>query len=140
MKRCLNVIAVGVMFVAVIGCGEEPRSDFPQEEPDVAFAKGVKADMRDLRMQFHRRDVGLSGLGSVLESYVENYENIEQEPLGEHRETYLKIRDGLLELRKMVQSRPSQKEVSDKLDELVALSDKLPGGEPGGEGSDGQDN
>lgn len=133
-------VAVGSLALAmIIGCGgEEPRTDFPQEDQSVAFAKGVRSDMVELQQQFRRPDVGVDGLGPIVESNVENYESIEEEgeeTLGQHRETYLKIRDNLMELHEMVQSGASRQEVGRKINELVALAETLPGGAEG-EGED----
>lgn len=135
MNYRLTIVAGSI--AVMLGCGsEEPRTDFTQEDPSIAFAKGVKSDMVELKRQSMRPDVGVRGLGPIVEGYVENYEYLEEEGdevLGEHRETYLKIRDGLKELQKMVQSGASVEEVRGKIDQLVDLANTLPGGAEGEE-------
>lgn len=123
-----RMAAMGLAMGVLAGCNPEmgERTDYPQENPEIAFAKGMKDDIATLKTDLQSPE-GLGGVASDLESMVEGMEYLEQNPLGEHKETYFKIRDGVKELQKMVKSGASKKEVGDKLDELIALANTLPG-------------
>lgn len=127
----MKSLTVLMMFVAaglVAGCGSEEsaRTDFPQEELEVQYAKSVRAMIGDLKK-------GESGVEpSTVQGLEENLSAYKSEAVGENEETYKQIYEGVQELNGMVKGSASSAEVETKVDELIALTDKLPGGGSGG--------
>jgi hypothetical protein len=115
------ILLLGAMAA---GCGGE---DYKYEEenpdpPDVVYAEDVRMYLRDMK-----EAADTEGPGAIdFEGYFENMKGYgDDPPVGEHKATYDKIQAGVKELQEMAKS-GNKGDVAAKLDELLALTDKLP--------------
>ncbi len=125
MTRWAVVLSASLALVGLVGCGSS--SDVPAPgmgAPEVEYAKSVKALVADLAQSY--KQAGLDGLKSGIEGAVENMEAYEENPVGEHEETYKQIAEGVQSLQQLLQGSPKKSEVEAKLKELQSLADKLP--------------
>lgn len=110
------------------GCGKETGPG-PHDPPEVSFATGVYQEIKHLAGTY-KSEEGLGGLKSSLVGTLENLENYEEQPVGEHKETYKQIYNGLKELKTLADSSGSRAKINQKLKELMALAEKLPAKKP----------
>ena len=129
MKKFLTVLVICVAAGWLIGCNgaAEERTDMPQESLELQQAKDTRATVEELQDALQGEGVaGLKGsIGDVMEGLEEGYD----EPSGPHKATITSINNGVKELSTLLAGSPSQADVQKKMDELVALAKKLPGGE-----------
>lgn len=115
-------VSLGIGMLAV-GCGsgsEEKRTDFEVLSPEIQFATDIRDDLEDLQ----NAEGGIANMD--VEVFLENMEDFEEQEVGENLETYRSILAGARELKALKDKSATAAELKKKLDELVALADKLP--------------
>jgi hypothetical protein len=129
MNRLLRFALVLLVTCLVLGCGgsgPDPER-FGIESEELEYAKSVRAMLEDLQSSFEQE--GLEGLRSGLEGAVENLAAFESQPTGDHTDTYRRIHEAVTALQSTVDGSPSNAEVQQHLDKLMALADELPQGD-----------
>lgn len=126
MRTWLAVIVFSLGGITnICGCGgEKPRDDFEQESPEIQYGKSAKMTLVGLRENLLSE--GIPGLKSSLVGAVESFENYETEPVGELKDVYKQIFEGLKELQGSVGTLPRDQALV-KINALIELSKKLPG-------------
>lgn len=132
--RFVFSVLAGILLTAA-GCGggsDSQRTDFPQRSPEADYAESVRQMTNDLERALQSE--GLSTVETESMGFVETMATYEDEPVGEHKETYKKIYEGGKELQSMFkQGSASEQQVRSKIEELQSLAEKLPQG--GGDSS-----
>lgn len=113
-------VSLGIGMLAV-GCGsEEKRTDFEVLSPEIQFATDIRDDLEDLQ----DTEGGIANMN--MEVFLENMEEFEEQEVGENLEIYRSIHAGAQELKALKDKSATVAELKEKLDDLVALADKLP--------------
>jgi hypothetical protein len=123
-----SIPAVLLLALAAQGCG----SDEPPARPDILEAPAedlhgaaTKATLYDFRARIRKR--GVDAAKQELPLLLENFENYEDEPLGQYRETYDQIVEKLKALETTLGGSPTKEQVVQAAEEIGTLADKLPG-------------
>ena len=114
-------VAVGLLFV--IGCSQGAGTGDDREpvEPTLDFAQSVKSMIMGIK------NAEEGALGVAIDSFLENYAEYQSEPLGDHKATYDGIAKAAEELKSLKDGGAGDAELMEKVDELVELSNQLPG-------------
>ena len=136
MRRLLFLL-ICLPVAAFAGCGDgggDPTVQAPPEPPEQQFAAGVKSEVYELNTAL--KEEGAEGVD--VDGLVESLEEYEDEAVGEHEATYKSLLEGAQALQKLVNDSGSAADIQKKIDELIALADKLPGdvSAEGGESGD----
>ena len=119
---------VGTCFVPVLllgvglsGCNAPPGGD--ESGDPAAYALDIKTQVTQALTQAKAKPASALDSITVL---IENLEGYQDEPIGEHGETYASLLAGCRQLKEMIEQRAGPQIVA-KIDEVLATADKLPG-------------
>jgi hypothetical protein len=115
----LSLLLIFLVMTSCNGCGGDSEQEV---DPVLDYADMVRMMVMDLKN-------AEGGPRGAIDAFAENMEGYESEALGDHEATYAAIAKIAQELKSMKDS-ASDAELRAKVDELVALADKLPGESP----------
>ena len=126
-QRIILVLFLATLVAPVLflqsGCGDG-GSDWVDPDPVGSFNKGMKNQvfntLNDAKPSAERAETGAAFL-------LEIFEEKDLSKAGEHEETYEKLRADAQELLSMCQQSASRSDVNAKIDEMIALTETLPG-------------
>jgi DNA repair exonuclease SbcCD ATPase subunit len=119
MIRYAWMIGIAGFALALAGCSGEP-TNLVTEDPSF-YAKKIKTQVYTLDQTVRRNPASAKEQASLL---LEELEVYEQQPVGQHKETYAQL---LQKCKELAQNPGSSNQVLQKLNEMKALADKLPG-------------
>ncbi|MGH7127323.1 MAG: hypothetical protein ACREIV_02050 [Planctomycetaceae bacterium] len=132
MSDCLRGIArfatMVLMLLMLSGCGSDEytaRPDILQTPEAELHGASVKASLYEFRAKVRKH--GAEGARQELPTLIESFEGYEDQPVGEHLETYTQIDAKLKELDSMLAGSPTKEQVVAVAEEIGTLADKLPG-------------
>jgi len=128
--RYRSAIVVGIaMLLGAAGCGSgRQASGRPDIEAIPEMERRGSADkamIYEFRAKVRKR--GVAAAKADLPDVLPSFEYYEKLKLGEHKETYKQIYEKLKALEGMLAGSPTKEAVTQAVDEIGKLADKLPG-------------
>jgi hypothetical protein len=120
-----------LLLVCLIpGCGSRNTgAPSPIADPAEANGASIKQQVADLQRSLETEGIG--GVASNIVGFTENLEGQISAPPAAHAATYKEILAGARDLARICQGgKPAPATVQKKIDELAALTEKLPGPAP----------
>ncbi len=111
-----------VLGLCAVGCGS--KTDMTLSSPET-YCTAIKAAVYECCATVRTR--GAKTAPSDVADAIERLEGYDEKHLGEHFGTYQKIYEKLTSLKKQLASSPSNADLKQAVDEIIALADKLPG-------------
>lgn len=136
MRRFLTLLAISCFGGSMIGgCGssEPERADFPSRPREVQYAEAV----RERVIHLSNPDQGDSLANLNIDGFSEFMSSYQNEEMGENEEIYKKINELTIELKQLCDTKGSVADKRAKIDEMTALTEKLPKDESKGAGDSG---
>jgi hypothetical protein len=128
LHTCCLLGAALLITLCVFGCssgqpsGRPDLDAIPREELHGASTKAI---LYEFRAKVRKR--GVNAAKQELPQLLEGLENYEQQPVGQHKDTYKQIVEKIKALQTTLAGSPSKDAVVKAADEIGTLADKLPG-------------
>ena len=108
--------------VGLSGCNPPPGGD--ESGDPAAYALDIKTQVTE---ELSRAKANPAAAADSVAVLIENLEGYQDQPVGQHGETYAALLAGCKELKEMCDQSAGAAEIGAKIDEVLALAGKLPG-------------